>query len=445
MENYEAISLIGEGTYGYVAKCEHKPTGQLVAIKRFKKLRSSKKVQEIALRESRILSVLSHENIIDLLAIFRHQSTFYLVSELCSCNVLDKIEEFDGLEYQKALFYTYQLLKGIKYCHDHNIIHRDIKPENLLVTDNDLLKVCDFGFARSIALDGSMTDYVSTRWYRAPCLLVGNTNYGRAVDIWAIGCLFPEMITGDPLFDGDTDIEQLNLIFNVVGNQMNQYNVEMVQDILKRKFGKIPPEAIDFISQCLRFNPQERWTIDQLLEHYVFNDFRVSFDELISNAAEKEQKDNPLKQMVAAKRQKREKMVTEWSGTASSARLVTTNTKLSAQHTITPKPKRTRKIVKQPSHKSIESSRNTPPRAKPITRSIKGGVASTRLSQQKTPIESLTSRLTLRKHNSQKRVAPSIFQQPKTSKTSLYSSSHSHHTGSQPINNVSRLRRRFGV
>lgn len=104
------------------------------------------------------------------------------------------------------------------------IIHRDVKPENVLVSSLGVVKLCDFGFARLISLNGEpCTEYVATRWYRAPELLVGEMNYGPPVDIWAIGCLFAEMMTGDPLFPGESDIDQLYIIMKMMGKHEMLY------------------------------------------------------------------------------------------------------------------------------------------------------------------------------------------------------------------------------
>lgn len=97
-------------------------------------------------------------------------------------------------------------------------MHRDIKPENVLVSPNQVIKLCDFGFARLVnGPNESCTDYVATRWYRAPELLVGDPRYGKPVDIWAVGCLYAETVIGDPLFPGDSDIDQLHRITKVLG------------------------------------------------------------------------------------------------------------------------------------------------------------------------------------------------------------------------------------
>lgn len=111
------------------------------------------------------------------------------------------------------------MLRALEFLHSHDIIHRDVKPENLLIRSNGLLKVCDFGFARSLKQNASAvyTDYVSTRWYRSPELLVGDANYSKSVDIWAIGCIYAEMFNGMPLFPGDSDLHTLKLIMEMLG------------------------------------------------------------------------------------------------------------------------------------------------------------------------------------------------------------------------------------
>ena len=138
----------------------------------------------------------------------------FLVFECCGKNLLEAIEEHQsGLESHQVKTYIYQLLKAIEFCHRHNIIHRDIKPENLLIDEiAQCLKLCDFGFARSLpnskTPNSKLTDYVATRWYRSPELLI-QANYGKEVDIWAIGCMMGELSDGEPLFPGESDIDQL--------------------------------------------------------------------------------------------------------------------------------------------------------------------------------------------------------------------------------------------
>ena len=163
----------------------------MVAIKKFKESDEDEQVRKTALREVRILKQLRHENIVSLIEVFRRKGKLYLVFEFMESTILEELEKhpngLDPIECKKCVF---QLLKSIEYCHANNIIHRDIKPENLLVSKHGILKLCDFGFARPLGGPGARyTDYVATRWYRSPELLVGDTQYGRGVDVWTIGCM----------------------------------------------------------------------------------------------------------------------------------------------------------------------------------------------------------------------------------------------------------------
>ncbi|CAJ0940848.1 unnamed protein product [Ranitomeya imitator] len=163
---------------------------------------------------------LCHENLVNLLEVCKKKKRWYLVFEFVDRTVLDDLEQFpNGLDFTRVRKYLFQIIRGIGFCHNHNIIHRDIKPENILVSHSGVVKLCDFGFARTLAAPGEVyTDYVATRWYRAPELLVGDIKYGKAVDVWAIGCLVTEMLTGEPLFPGDSDIDQLYHIVKCQGN-----------------------------------------------------------------------------------------------------------------------------------------------------------------------------------------------------------------------------------
>jgi cyclin-dependent kinase-like len=143
----------------------------------------------------------------------------YLVFEYIDKNLLEILEEnSNGLDLQSVKNYIYQLLKAIEFCHRNNIIHRDIKPENLLIKPKtNELKICDFGFARHLKNTGAaLTDYVATRWYRSPELLLSPV-YGKEVDMWAIGCIMGELINGDALFPGESEIDQLFCIQKVLG------------------------------------------------------------------------------------------------------------------------------------------------------------------------------------------------------------------------------------
>ncbi|XP_060607723.1 cyclin-dependent kinase-like 5 isoform X2 [Ruditapes philippinarum] len=293
MNKYEIVGVVGEGAYGVVLKCKHKETGELVAVKKFKDGEENDDVRRTTLRELKMLRSLKQENIVELREAFRRKGKLYLVFEYVERNMLELLEEqANGVAPEKVRSYTYQLCKAIHWCHSNDIIHRDIKPENLLISNTDTLKLCDFGFARTIngGSTGVYTDYVATRWYRSPELLLG-APYGKAVDIWSIGCILGELADGQPLFPGESEIDQLYVIQKIVGqlppDQMNLFynnarfsglkfpSVSKPQSIEKRYHGILSSVMIDFMNQTLRLEPSDRFTIEECLNHVVFQTERL--------------------------------------------------------------------------------------------------------------------------------------------------------------------------
>lgn len=167
-----------------------------------------------------MLKLLKYEHVVDLKEAFKRKGRIYLVFEFVDKNLLEVLEEKpQGLDPEFIKKIIFQLIKALDFCHRHNVIHRDIKPENLLINNNGILKLCDFGFARFTAQKGeSLTDYVATRWYRAPELILGDQNYGKPIDLWAVACIMGELIDGQPLFPGENEIDQLYQIQKVLGN-----------------------------------------------------------------------------------------------------------------------------------------------------------------------------------------------------------------------------------
>uniref|UniRef100_A0A8D1JX65 Cyclin-dependent kinase-like 2 n=1 Tax=Sus scrofa TaxID=9823 RepID=A0A8D1JX65_PIG len=288
MEKYENLGLVGEGSYGMVMKCRNKDTGRIVAIKKFLESDDDKMVKKIAMREIKLLKQLRHENLVNLLEVCKKKKRWYLVFEFVDHTVLDDLELFpNGLDYQLVQKYLFQIINGIGFCHSHNIIHRDIKPENILVSQSGVVKLCDFGFARTLAAPGEVyTDYVATRWYRAPELLVGDVKYGKAVDVWAIGCLVTEMLMGEPLFPGDSDIDQLYHITLCLGNLIPRHQElfyknpvfagvrlpEIKETVpLERRYPKLSEVVIDLAKKCLHIDPDKRPFCAELLHHDFFH------------------------------------------------------------------------------------------------------------------------------------------------------------------------------
>ncbi|XP_021081570.1 cyclin-dependent kinase-like 3 isoform X5 [Mesocricetus auratus] len=238
MEMYETLGKVGEGSYGTVMKCKHKDTGRIVAIKIFYE-KPEKSVNKIATREIKFLKQFRHENLVNLIEVFRQKKKIHLVFEFIDHTVLDELQHYcHGLESKRLRKYLFQILRAIEYLHNNNIIHRDIKPENILVSQSGITKLCDFGFARTLAAPGDVyTDYVATRWYRAPELVLKDTSYGKPVDIWALGCMIIEMATGNPYLPSSSDLDLLHKI------------------VLKA---------------CLQIDPAERISSTDLLHHDYF-------------------------------------------------------------------------------------------------------------------------------------------------------------------------------
>jgi len=298
MNKYEVLGVVGEGAYGLVLRCRNKDTGEIVAIKKFKESEDDEVVRKTTLREVKILRMLKHDNIVELREAFRRKGKLYLVFEYVEKNLLEILEQQpSGLPPELVRKYIFQLCRAMKNCHEHDVIHRDIKPENLLINVESVsLKLCDFGFARTIGgkSRGDLTDYVATRWYRAPELLLGDTGYGKAVDLWAIGCIMGELIDGQPLFPGESEIDQLYVIQKVMGpltsDQMELFlrnprflglkfpDMSRPETIEKRYVGKLTKKALSFMKGLLQMDPAKRLQAHETLGHSYFDGLREDQD-----------------------------------------------------------------------------------------------------------------------------------------------------------------------
>ena len=291
MNKYEVLGIVGEGAYGVVQKCKHKESGEIVAIKKFKESDNDEVIRKTSLREVKILKLLKHDHIVQQKEAFRRKEKLYLVFEYMDKSLLELIEEFpNGINQDKIRLYVYQQIKATLYLHKTEIIHRDIKPENLLVNNDDTLKLCDFGFARTYPNPGApLTEYVATRWYRSPELLLTSC-YAYPVDIWAIGCIMAEMIDGNALFPGDDLLDQINVIMKVCGGLTDglmylksknpdlaniQFNITQPLETLDKKYGrKIDAKAMDQLKKLQIMDPNRRISAENALEHPYFDCLR---------------------------------------------------------------------------------------------------------------------------------------------------------------------------
>ncbi|KAF8343161.1 CMGC/MAPK protein kinase [Cantharellus anzutake] len=224
-ENYQVLDAIGEGAYGIVCSAVHIPTGRKVAIKRITPFEHSLFALR-TLREVKILKHFRHENIINILDILHPPSLdefkeVYLIQELMETD-LHRVIRTQELSDDHCQYFVYQTLRAIKALHSAEVLHRDLKPSNLLLNANCDLKLCDFGLARTSTqptpeASSFLTEYVATRWYRAPEIMLNFKMYTKAIDMWSVGCILAEMISGKPLFPGRDYHHQLSLILDVLG------------------------------------------------------------------------------------------------------------------------------------------------------------------------------------------------------------------------------------
>ncbi|CAG8465505.1 5725_t:CDS:2 [Paraglomus occultum] len=299
--NYELLHVIGEGAYGVVCAAIHKPTGQKVAIKKVKPFDHSLFCLR-TLREMKLLRYFNHENIISILDIVRPENMgkfneVYLVLELMEAD-LHGIIRSQRLSDDHCQYFIYQILRALKALHSANVLHRDLKPSNLLVNANCDLKICDLGLARnanpSDEQSGFMTEYVATRWYRAPEIMLTFNVYTKAVDIWSVGCIMAEILGRKPLFPGRDYHDQLRLIFEVLGtprpDDLKSISSKRARQYIRsmpfkkripfaQLFPNANPLALDLLEKMLTFNPSNRITVEEALNHPYMEPFHDPSDE----------------------------------------------------------------------------------------------------------------------------------------------------------------------
>ncbi|KAH1018513.1 cyclin-dependent kinase 1 [Dendroctonus ponderosae] len=287
IEDFFKIEKIGEGTYGVVYKGKNKNTGEMVAMKRIRLENEDEGIPSTALREMSLLKELRHANIVTLLEVIMDEPRLYLIFEFLSMDLkkyLDNIECGKYMNPKLVKSYLYQINEAILFCHQRRVIHRDLKPQNLLISANGVIKVADFGLGRAFGVPVRIfTHEVVTLWYRAPEVLLGAARYSCPVDIWAIGCIFAEMATKKPLFQGDSEIDQLFRIFRVLRtptediwkgvSSLPEYHAifpNWTSDTLSKQLKNLDEEGLDLLSQMLVYDPSKRISARGIAAHSYF-------------------------------------------------------------------------------------------------------------------------------------------------------------------------------
>lgn len=301
---YTDLRYISEGAYGVVVSAYDNQTEKRVAIKRISPFNHPTYCQR-TLREIRILTRFNHENIIDIRDIISApridlMRDVYIVQCLMETD-LHQVIRAQTLTPEHICYFLYQILRGLKYIHSANVLHRDLKPSNLLINGNCDLKICDFGLARVAMPDyddgGVLTEYVATRWYRAPEIMLNSRGYSKSIDIWSVGCILAEMISGRALFPGRHYLDQLQLILQVIGSprreELDWIRNERAREYLislqpsnripwSARYPRSPPQALDLLDKMLRMNPYERIDVHQALAHPYFTLYYDPADEPVA-------------------------------------------------------------------------------------------------------------------------------------------------------------------
>mmetsp|Transcript_131620 Transcript_131620/g.421061 ORF Transcript_131620/g.421061 Transcript_131620/m.421061 type:complete len:406 (+) Transcript_131620:114-1331(+) len=304
-KRYRILEPVSHGAYGIVCSAHDSILGENLAVKKIESVFEHITITKRTLRELRLLRHLQHENLMQVknLLICGPKADFdeiYVISELMETDLASTLRSSQPLSEDHCQFFLYQILRGMKYVHSAQVIHRDLKPRNILVNSNCDLKICDFGLARVRFSDKEwvcpMTEYVCTRWYRAPEVLCSWTDYSAAIDIWSIGCILAEMYLRKPLFPGHNTQLQLDLIINVLGSPSPEELLKIPNEKCRKfirsltrtvgvafqeAFVEMSPMSQDLLSMTLRWDPEARVSVNDALRHPYLENLHCPEDEPI--------------------------------------------------------------------------------------------------------------------------------------------------------------------
>ena len=299
---------VGQGAYGVVFKVIDKKTNEQVALKKLFGAFQDEVDSQRTFREVMLLQELNgHDNIIRLLNVIKAENDLdlYLVFDYMEADLFNVIRANILQEIHKK-FIIYQILKALKFIHSADIIHRDLKPSNIFINSDCHVKLGDFGLARTLEhkMGSIVTEYVATRWYRAPEMILSGQKYGKPIDMWSVGCILYELIVGTPLLPGKSTKDMIRMMFSVTGfPDRKEYNEvkneckiqidydDLLQEKIKKKKNLVQMVsgfthddiAIDLLLKLLVFNPKKRLTAEEALEHPYVADFHNPEEEIVSD------------------------------------------------------------------------------------------------------------------------------------------------------------------
>ncbi|XP_003384202.3 PREDICTED: cyclin-dependent kinase 10-like [Amphimedon queenslandica] len=290
VDEFNKLNRIGEGTYGVVYRAEDKKSKEIVALKRIRMENEEEGLPICSVREIGLLLSLSHENIVQLkeIAVGRELDNMFLVMNYCEQDLASLIDNMASpFTEPQVKCIMLQLLEGLSYLHNNHVIHRDLKVSNLLLTDKGILKIADFGLARTLGRPlKPLTPTVVTLWYRAPELLFGSREYSCSLDMWSVGCIFGELLLNKPLLPGKSEANQIELITNLIGSPNEGIwpgysKLPLVASLeikrqpynnLKEKVYWISETGRGLLNDLLTYNPEYRMSSSRALRCKYFNE-----------------------------------------------------------------------------------------------------------------------------------------------------------------------------